>query len=74
MAQKAKRIFTVSIPEKGVILWDTTLRPLSVQLLDYDSESLSYITLFLKMKEEEGKFTFTTKSGVSYLIQRLSRV
>lgn len=72
MALKPKQFFTASIPDLGVVLWDSTLRPLCVQLLEYDKEALSYSTLFLKMKETD-KFKFTTKSGTSFIIQRLTR-
>ena len=72
MALKAKRFFTVSVPEVGVILWDTTLRPLCKQLIEYDSTALSYSTIFLEMKNKN-KFEFTNKNGVKFIIQRLER-
>ncbi|WP_408044214.1 hypothetical protein [Tenacibaculum litopenaei] len=74
MALKANRFFTVSKPNKGVILWDTTLRPLCVKLKEYDPEALSFSSLTRKMKgEDEFKFIFTTRSGVTYIIQKLVR-
>lgn len=74
MAKKASKIFTASIPEKGVVLWDTTLRPLCAQLKEFDKESLGFDSLTRKMKNEnEFKFEFTTKSGVKYIIQKLIR-
>lgn len=72
MAKKARQFFTVSSPDTGVVLWDTTLRPLCLQFKDHDSEALSYSTLFLEMKDVD-HFEFTTKSGVKYIIQKLVR-
>ena len=72
MALKAKQFYSASIPEIGVVLWDTTLRPLCKQLIEFDKEALSYSTLFLEMKENN-KFTFTTKSGTTFIIQHLTR-
>jgi len=72
MALKASKIFTASIPETGVVLWDTTLRPLCVQLKAYDTEALGYDSLFRMMKESE-KVEFKTKSGTRFIIQRLTR-
>ena len=72
MALKAKRFFTASIPELGVVLWDTTLRPLCKQLIEYDSTALSYSTIYLEM-QKKNKFEFTNKDGVLFIIQRLER-
>ncbi|AUC15434.1 hypothetical protein BTO06_09905 [Tenacibaculum sp. SZ-18] len=72
MALKANKFYTASIPEKGVVIWDTTLRPLCVQLKLYDSEVLGYDSLFRKFKESD-KIEYTTKSGTKYIIQKLSR-
>ena len=74
MALKAKRVVTAVIPKKGVVVWDTTLRPFCVKLEAYDPEVRKYITIFNGLKEsEDGKFVFTTKSGVKYIIQDLTR-
>lgn len=72
MAKKTRKVYTVSLRCKKVILWDTTLRPLSVQLRAYDSESLGYESLFNKFKNTD-TVAFTTKSGVKYIVQCLTR-
>lgn len=72
MALKANKFFTASIPEKGVVLWDTTLRPLCVKLKAFDSEALGFDSLTRKMKDND-KVEFTTKSNVKYIIQKLTR-
>lgn len=69
MALKAKQFFTASAYGKGVVVWDTTLKPMCVKLKEYDPEALGYDSLTRKMSEE-GKVEFTTKSGVTYIIQR----
>lgn len=74
MALKANKFFTVSTPLKGVVLWDTTLKPLCKQLKEYDQEALGFDSLTRKMKgENEFKFEFVTKSGIKYIIQKLTR-
>ena len=74
MAVKAKQIFTVSTLEKAVVLWDTTLKPLCVQLNKMDPQALSYDSLTRKMKgENEHRFEFTTKSDVKYILQKFTR-
>lgn len=74
MGLKASKIFTVSKPNEGVIIWDTTLKPLCMQLKELDSEALSFDSLTRnKELKEQGKFTFTTKSGVIYIVQKLER-
>jgi len=74
MALKANKFFTASIPSKGVVLWDTTLKPLCKQLKDYDQEALGFDSLTRKMKgDNEFRFEFTTRSGVNYIIQKLVR-
>lgn len=74
MALKAKQIFTVSTPQKAVVLWDTTLKPLCVQLNNLDPEALSYDSLTRKMKgDDEHRFEFTTKSDVKYIVQKFTR-
>ncbi|CAA0144245.1 hypothetical protein R5N98_02790 [Tenacibaculum maritimum] len=72
MALKANKFFTASTPEKGVVLWDTTLKPLCEQLKAYDSETLSFHSLTRKMKDND-KIEFTTKQGVKFIIQKLTR-
>tara|TARA_B100002049_G_scaffold224111_1_gene195185 strand:- start:392 stop:619 length:228 start_codon:yes stop_codon:yes gene_type:complete len=72
MAKKAKQFFTASIPNKGVVVWDTTLKPMCDKLNEYDQETYSYVTLYLKMKGKE-LFEFETKSGIKYIIQHLTR-
>ena len=74
MGLKANKIFTVSKPEEGVVLWDTTLKPLCVQLKEYDPEALGFDSLTRKMRgENEFRFEFTTRSGVNYIMQKLVR-
>jgi hypothetical protein len=72
MALKANKVFTASLKGEGVVLWDTTLRPLCVQLRAYDPESRGYITIFNGLKDS-GKYEFITKSGKQYIIQELTR-
>lgn len=72
MALKANKFYTASIPLKGVVLWDTTLRPLCVQIKAFDKEARGYITIFNNLKKDS-KYEFTTKSGVKYIIQELTR-
>ena len=74
MALKAKQAFTASTPEKGVVAWDTTLKPMCVKLKAYDKEVLSFDSITRKKElKESGEFSFVTKSGVKYLIQHLTR-
>lgn len=74
MALKANKFFTASIPSKGVVLWDTTLKPLCKQLKEYDQEALGFDSLTRKMKgENEFKFEFVTKSGITFIVQKLIR-
>lgn len=74
MALKAKQFFTASIPERGVVVWDTTLKPMCLKLKEYDNEALSFDTLTRnKELKEKGKFIFKTKSGITYIIQHLTR-
>jgi hypothetical protein len=72
MALKANRVFTVSKNDEGVVLWDTTLRPLCIKFRAYDSEARGYDSLFSKLKDADS-YTFTSKSGVKYIVQRLER-
>ena len=72
MGLKTNRIFTASTKEKGVIVWDTTLRPLCVQLKNYDPEAMHYMSIYPKLKDDD-RFEFTTKSGVKYIIQKFER-
>ena len=72
MPAKTNRLFTASIPEKGVVVWDTTLRPMCVQLKNHDPEAMHYMSIYPRLKED-GRFEFTTKSGVKYIIQKLER-
>lgn len=74
MALKAKQFFTASIPKKGVVVWDTTLKPMCLKLKEYDKEALSFDSLTRnKELKEVGEFTFTTKYGTTYIIQHLKR-
>jgi len=74
MALKAKQFFTASIPDKGVVVWDTTLKPMCIKLKEYDNEVLSFDSLTRNIElKEKGKLTFTTKSGVTYVVQHLTR-
>lgn len=74
MALKAKQFYTVSCPQKGVVLWDTTLKPLCKQLKEFDNEALGFDSITRnKELKEDGVFTFTTKSGVNYIVQHLTR-
>ncbi|MDG1141352.1 MAG: hypothetical protein P8N44_07355 [Flavobacteriaceae bacterium] len=73
MALKKEKVFTLSTPSKGVVLWDTTLRPLCKQLKEYDPEALSYMTLYAALREKD-YFQFKTKSDTHYILQRNRRV
>lgn len=72
MALKAKQFFTATNPENGVVIWDTTLKPMCEKLKAHDPETRGYDTLTRKLPEG-GKYEFTTKSGVKYIIQHLVR-
>ena len=72
MALKLKKIFAATDLNKGVVIWDTTLRPMCVKLREYDSEAMHYMSIYPKLREGN-EFRFTTKSGVAYVIQRLER-
>jgi hypothetical protein len=74
MSLKASKIFTASTPDKAVILWDTTLKPLCKQLKAHDPEALGFDSITRKMRGEyEFWFEFTTKSGVKYILQKFVR-
>lgn len=72
MATKAKQVYTVSSPGKGVILWDTTLKPLVDQLKKKDPEAHGYDTITRKL-QKGGSYAFKTKSDIQYLVQHLLR-
>ena len=72
MALKTDKVFTVSTEIKGVVVWDTTLRPLCKKFKSYDPEARSYMTIYGELREKD-KYTFTTKSGITYIVQRNRR-
>lgn len=74
MPIKAKQVFTATIPEIGVVAWDTTLRPFCKQLKEKYPDALGYDSLFRKMKgDNEFKYEFTSKIGNKFIIQKLVR-
>ncbi len=72
MALKANRFYTISKDGEGVVLWDTTLKPLSKQFKQFDKEARGYDSLYGNLKNCDS-YRFTTKSGVKYIVQRLER-
>ena len=74
MSLKAKQAYTASTKENGVVLWDTTLKPLCEQLNAHDAETLTYNSITRKMQgEHEHRLEIKTKYGNEYLLQKLVR-
>jgi len=68
----AKKVITATVNDKGVVVWDTTVTEFCKKLRAYDNEVKGYRNISDNL-QKANKYSFTTKSGVHYVIDRLEK-